>query len=142
MRNFSEALPPASKPISYLPVYSMKQIALARSQGLALLGFFPHALMIFPIITDHWSMRIFFFYLYDKALILKCSLILNYTNTKIWSKKWVCVLREHRQKTFVTRSRFWSLKKWEGEVEGGWGGESVKKNCWRKSFSRKCWMRF
>ena len=84
LQHFCEVSPPAPKPISYLPVYSMKRIALASSQGLALFGFFPYTLIIFPIIIDHWSMMI-----YNKALILKYSLILSNTNTKIWSKKWV-----------------------------------------------------
>ena len=44
LQNFPEAVLPVPKPISYLPVYNMKRIALARSQGLTLLRFFPQAL--------------------------------------------------------------------------------------------------
>ena len=57
--------PPAPDPLA---IYIMKRIAL-----------------------DHWSMQIFF-YLYDKALILKRSLILSNTNTDIWSQKMVWIL--------------------------------------------------
>ena len=53
LQNYSEASPPAPKLISYLPVYSMKRIALASRQGLALLVFFLYALIIFSIIVDH-----------------------------------------------------------------------------------------
>ena len=41
LQNFPEAALPVPKPISNLPVYSMKRIALASSQGFALLRFFP-----------------------------------------------------------------------------------------------------
>ena len=72
LQNFPEALPPAPKPISYLPVYSMKQIALASSQGLVLLGFFPYALSFsqslinadiyfFISMTRFWSSNVLWF---------------------------------------------------------------------------------
>ena len=61
-----------------LVIYSMKRIALASSQGLALLGFFLYVLSFSQSLVNADD-----FYLYDKALIFKHSLILSNTNTKI-----------------------------------------------------------
>ena len=44
LQNFLEAAPPVPKPISHLPVCSVKRIALVSSRGFALLGFLPYAL--------------------------------------------------------------------------------------------------
>ena len=61
-----------------LAIYSMKRIALTSSQGLTLLGFLPYAIFFSQSLIN--AVIFFFFYLYDKALILKCSLILSKTN--------------------------------------------------------------
>ena len=123
LQNFSKTLLLAPKPISYLSVYSMKRITVASSQDLALLGFFPYALIIFPTIIDHWSMLIFFFYLYDKALILKCFLILSNTNTKIWSKNEYGPLGNIDKKLLSCKG---DLRVWVNPLK--------KENPWRKSF--------
>ena len=72
LQNFLEAVPPAPKSINYLPVYSMKRIAFASSQGLALLGFFPYALLFsqsltnadifFISMTRLWSSKVLWFW--------------------------------------------------------------------------------
>ena len=45
------------------------------------------------------------------------------------------MLREHRQKNFVTLSGFWPLRGLGGEggEGGGWGNPLKKENSWRKS---------
>ena len=135
LKIFSKASPPAPKPISYLTVYSMKWIALASSQGLALFGFFPICINHFP--NHHWScINADFCYLYNKALILRCSLIFSNTNTKIWSRKWVWVLREYK-KLATTLSRFRPLSWW-----GFCVNQLKKEKPWQKYFFKKCWIRF
>ena len=81
LQNFPMAAPPpAPKPISYLHYETICTCQL--SQVLTLLEYFPMHYH-FP---NHWSIQIPF-YFHDKALILKCVLILSNTNTRIWSKK-------------------------------------------------------
>ena len=79
-------------------IYSMKRITLA-NQGLALFGFFPICNMISPIIDQCR----YFFYFFDKALILKHSLTLSNANTYIWSKKrvWVLQFLKYETKTYL-----------------------------------------
>ena len=47
---------------------------------------------------------------------------------------YVPVLREHRQKNFVTLSGFWPLRGWKGGGKGVWLNPLRKGNSWRKSF--------
>ena len=61
----------------------MKRIALDSNQGLALLEFFPYAILFFQALI---SADIFYLH-DDKVLTLKCSLFLSSTNNKIWSKE-------------------------------------------------------
>ena len=60
-----------------LAIYSIKRIALASSQGLALLGFFPHAISFSQSLINNADI------FSPLALILKLSLILSNTNTKL-----------------------------------------------------------
>ena len=81
-----KAAPPAPK-LNPLPLVSLQyetnRTCEAAKASLCLDS--SHMYYHFP---NNWLVQIFF-YLYDKALILKCSLILSNTNTKIWDKKWV-----------------------------------------------------
>ena len=88
MQNFPETAPPAPKPISYLPVYSMKRIARP-----CFACIIPICIIIFSI-TDQW--RHFFSYLYEKTLILKRSLILATLvfDQNLIQKIRICVLME------------------------------------------------
>ena len=58
MQSFPVTVPPAPRP---LPIYSIKRIALAINQGLALLEFFSH-----PILFSQSLINADIFYLYDK----------------------------------------------------------------------------
>ena len=79
MQNVPDVALPQAKWCKY---DSMKRIALAKAK----LCLDPCHMQYY--FHNHCSMQIFFFYLYDdKVLILKCSLFLRNTNTKIWSKE-------------------------------------------------------
>ena len=73
LQNFPETVPPAPRliTVSYLPAYRMKRIALASSQGLALLAFFPYPLScyqslingdIFISMIRRWSSNVLWFW--------------------------------------------------------------------------------
>ena len=89
LQRFSEAVPPAPKPISYLSVLQYETNCTCRQPRPPFAWILPICIIMFPVIDQCR----YFFYLY-KALILKRSLISSDANTKIGSKTWVWILMQ------------------------------------------------
>ena len=83
LKNFPQAVPPVPKPIIAIYLFTVWNVShLPGAWRLHFAWFFPYALSF----SQSW-INADIFYLYDKALTLKRSLILSNTNNKIWSKK-------------------------------------------------------